>query len=222
MWLRRILMNQADASPGGGATVAPAASQAQGTAAPAPTIDVANLAKDIGAQVRDAMFAELRRAGVLSDGNGKKGKETQGGDGATPPPAQAGDDIERRIQRASDLEGAMGHAQLSNDQKARVRVLFKADSPEDIGGWVSSTVTALGIGKTAAAIQQTTNQGTTTPPQRTASDAGGIAPPGQQNGEQLLHKMSDTDREAWIRQNGIGPYMRKLEEELKGRRIKFR
>jgi hypothetical protein len=224
--LKKILMNAADGSPGGGAAPAAPAQGAPAQAPAAPPIDYAELAKQIADRVtptvRDSVFAEARRAGIMPDDKKKKDAAPQGDGAPAPSVGMSHDDVARLVQRTSDLEASLSDAGLDPEQKGLLRSLFKSTNPDDVGGWVGSTLKALKIGRSATQ-QQNGGAPQAQPPQRPASDGGGPAPVNGQSGdEQLLHKMSKVDRDAWIRQHGHAAYMKKLEEEMRGRAVQVR
>jgi hypothetical protein len=156
--LTRILMNAqpGDGSPGGApppaAVPTPAPPPpAQGDVASLIADQVKNLAPAIVQQVNDAVFANLRRAGVLGEGGGKKpagGTGTEPPTPATPPPAG---DNNRSLLRSFDR--ATAKLGLSDAAVERMEREFLAERPTDVAGWVKSYLSDFGI-----------NQGAATPP----------------------------------------------------------
>ena len=225
----RMLLNAHpnDGSPGGGAPAGAGASgsaPAAGAAPPAPpAIDVKEIATQVASTVRDSVFAELRKSGVLGKGEKPTG-ETPAPQGGSQPLTAA--DVERISERASEL--GRGLAGLSDEQAAIMRRLFKADAPDDVTAWVKTTRTALGFDKGAG------GGGPTSTPAAPAAAAGaaanGSGAPKSDRGGQAgtvltddtpVIDMSDEDRAAWIKKNGLGKYYQRVQQELKGRRLRI-
>lgn len=219
----RILMQKADAPAGGGQI--PPSSQAEATAQPganppAAQPDMAALVKDVVGQVRDSMFAELRKAGVLGGGkSGGKGDPPAG----EAPPASTGqgvslDEVQAMVTRESAYARALGAASLTPEQEGLVQTLYKAAKPDDPAGFVAATLKTLGIG----ARSDSTNQMRPATNQRPVSDAGGPAPSSQPGGAPTLLKMSEADRADWLRERGPVAFRQQLQKELRGASVKVR
>src|SRR5688500_18714004 len=130
---RFILMNVEGGSPGGGApagVATPAATpQAQGAAgAAAPGLDVSALV----AQVKDGIFAELRRSGVFKGGQDPKPNDpSPETPAAATPSSVSAQDVDRLVSRARAFERVTAKAQLTDKQAARMEAALRADAPED-------------------------------------------------------------------------------------------
>jgi hypothetical protein len=223
-WLSNILMNQADSSPGGGA--APAATpQAQGAApAQTPAFDTTSIAAAVAEQVRNSMFAELRRAGVLGGDNNErsqpKPKAGRHDEGAAPPPSVSTADV----QKVAKFQRALGAAGFTSDQESIIETLFDVEKPEvgAIGEWVAAKAKALGITKGAGTGTTNPTGQVATPPAQPASNAGAPAGPSQFTEDTPLWKLSPEDRAAFIRQKGLTVYRQTLQQQLRGVRVTVR
>lgn len=145
---KRIFMNEADGSPGGGAA---AASPAAPTAAPTapetpPTSIVDQVASLIDSKLKafeNGFFANARRAGVL--------KKDEPAAPAAPPaaaPASTGlsaDDVKAMIARENAIARVSTESKLTSAQEKWMRDLVEASKPDDVLGYCKSFVTDLGI-----------------------------------------------------------------------------
>lgn len=208
--LMRYLMNaQAnDGSPGGApaggqGTGTPAAPQANGDVAAAVADQLKTLAPAIAQQVNDAVFANLRRAGVLG-GGGQPGRQP-GGAGDPPAPQQqqqgqpqpqpAGGDVRALIARERAFTRAVNGAKLSDGQLARMERAFEAEQPEDVAGWVKSYLTDFGLAPQASGANPNASNN--------AAGAGGARPPQNRpppvsdGGAPGANASGDYDGQAW-------------------------
>jgi hypothetical protein len=162
----RILRNQEGSSPGNGAAPQPPAQtpaepQAQGAA----QLDARKLAEE----VRNSVFAEMRKAGLL----GKRADEQPATTPATPP-AQASPqpvDTQTLIARERAFSRAMAGSgrQMSDAQVARMERAYEAEAPPDPAGWVKGYLADM-FGTASGTI---TTPGPSGPPR---SDHGSPAP----------------------------------------------
>lgn len=147
--LIRILMNAqpGDGSPGGApppaAAPTPAPPPAQGDVASLIADQMKTLAPAIAQQVNDAVFANLRRAGVLGEGGGKKPAAPTGDPAA---PAQPQPAVENRSLLRS-FDRATAKLGLSDAAIERMEREFLAERPTDVNGWVKGYLSDFGIGQ---------------------------------------------------------------------------
>lgn len=221
----RILLNEVGSSPGSGAappansTPAPAPAPAPSPAQPQQLS--AEATKAIADQVRDGVFAELRRSGVLTEKKAQT-KAPENGTSPNAPPAMDPSKL-RALDRAV---ARAGHAdRISSAAYERLERAFVAEAPEDTEAWVKEYFSAF-TGPAQPAQSQPTTAPTGTPPaptnQRPDSDRGGTPPPKVPAEEADLVKMSDADRAAIIKEKGLSWYRTQLAKQLKGRPITFR
>lgn len=203
MFIKRFLMNEEGASPGNGTAPAPAPAaepQAQGAA---PVVD----ANAIAQQVRDSIFAELRRNGALKEKS--KGKEEPA------PPAPAAD--LRRLDRAARTNA---HAQRLNDAAyQRLERAFAEENPPDAGAWLQDYFDGMGVAQQAAPAVATT----TTTQQRSASPVsdGGTPPARLPLEEQQIVGMPKEDLLHLIKMKGA-PWVRsKIIEQTRNGIVKL-
>lgn len=200
---QRILMQEADASPGSGAPApAPTEAPAQG-AAPAPAIDV----NAIVTQVRDSMFAELRRSGVLGK---EKPKAKTSDEPPTPVNYRA---LDRAVARHP-------HAQKLNDAAyTRLERAYAAESPEDAGQWLKDYFEGMGVAETSPPAPAKPAE-----PQRSAVPLNGGTPPvptpDLENAPIL--SMSEADRQHLLKTKGAKWYMEQFAKQTKGLSIRLR
>lgn len=224
------MLNEVDASPGGGA--APAQEPAQPTdAAPAQGNPVDEMMAKFEAKLeswRNGVFATVRQ---MVDKKGSPGKEpkrteTRGDE----PAATAQHDPAEVFMRLRSLDRAVmaTGATLSERQLSRIERDFKAESPDDVSAWVRSYLDDLGIQKPAPAGQQalTVNPETKQPAQpRTAipASSGGSPPPPKADPEDLdILSLSPDDVQDLIRKKGVPWYNEQFRKQLKGKSIKLR
>lgn len=185
---KRIFMNEADASPGGGtatpAPAAPPASTPAQEATPAVSIDqVKNLMSETLTGFKNALFADMRKAGAL-------GKEKPNGDStttptATPPaaaPATSGlteADLEARLEQERVITRVQVENKLSEAAIKRMKSALKAEKPDDIAAWTSSYLADLGLVRTTdPSTPSAVTAPTVAPNGAPASDKGSPAPSG--------------------------------------------
>lgn len=214
--LSRILMNEVDASPGGGA--APAA-PAEPTAAPtAPVFDPDALVSRLMGAVEEKLTAHqnatnaaLRKAGVFKDKPaGESPTPTQPTTSA--PSVQAGlsmADVEAMLERERVITRAATEHKLSDAVVKRMKGMLTAEKPEDVSGWVSSFVADMGLAKAAPApssAQPTSQQATPAPAKPNISDRGAAAPTDTRDSDGVLNsrplEMTPHDVEALVLKHG--------------------
>lgn len=144
----RILMNEADASPGNGAPVAPPVTPAPIAAPTAPETPAAP-APDVNALVeaklkafQNEFFANARKAGLLK-------KDEAPAAPATPAPTatvgMSADEVRALVARETTITRVAAAHKLSATQEKWMRDLVDAHKPDDVAGYCQSFVTDLGI-----------------------------------------------------------------------------
>lgn len=161
----RILRNQEGSSPGSGAPPSPAPTPAEPQAQGAASVDVRKIADE----VRNSVFAEMRKAGML----GKRADEQPATTPATPP-AQAPSppvDTQTLIARERAFSRAMASSgrQMSDAQVARMERAYEAEAPQNPAEWVKGYLADM----FGTASNATTTPGPSGPPR---SDHGSPAP----------------------------------------------
>jgi len=222
----RVLRNQADASPGGGATPSnngsTTAAAPSGSSAPSSApIDVSAIAEQVARQVNDSVFASLRRAGVL--GSDKGAKRADAPDTGAPAPANPVGMSEEHVAKLMRLNRALGAAGLSAEQESAIEKLFKLESPDDVSGWVANTVRSLGFGK-ATSTPTTAPSVTTAPNPAPASNGGAPGSPAPSYDDAPWSRPQDVvDR--LVREKGYPKAARELRDALqkavRGRRFEL-
>lgn len=225
--LKRILMNQVDASPGNSAGAAPAAvpdevqPQAQGAAPISITqadLDAAIAsAVDRGiAKARDSLYAEARRSA-----SGQKPAKASD----SPPSAAAQATLDplklRSLDRALAKTGLA--SRLTDSQYQRAEKAFAAEDPSDAEAWTSDyfagfsgspSTTTQPSAAPAAAIPAQPAQPTNAQP---ASSRGAPPAPQVPLDEMNVWTMSVADRDAFIAKHGTKKYLEKARQQ--GRNI---
>ena len=215
----RILMSEADA-PGGGNGAAPVATPATPSepAAPTPVAQAPSVDVDaIAAKVRDSLFAEMRKAGVLGKQNKTKTDE--------PAPPQAPAPLDPFAMRKLDFAlTKMGvSADLTQSQYERAHRDFASEAPGDAESWARDYFHGF---KSSAPQPQPVQTAPAPKPnpqsQSPVSDRGSPPPNAVPLHEADLWTMSESDRAALIREKGIKWYSDKLKAQGKGRAITLR
>lgn len=182
-------MNEADASPGGGASpaapVEPAAANPATAPAPAVSVDqVKSLMTEMLGGFKNALFADMRRAGVLGK---EKATETP-----TPAPATAAAsapvstglsaaDVEAMLEQERVITRVQFENKLTDAQIKRMKAALKADKPEDVSTWTSTYLADMGLVRQADSNPVPTIQ--PQPAGAPISDKGSPAPGGVTNWE---------------------------------------
>lgn len=193
--LFKMLMQQADASPGSGSATgattdkpadiasgpSDAGTQAQGQGA-GQTVSAEALTK-MFTDLKNSVEASTRRMieGALGKKTGKSGSKSNESrapatdDDASQSTTQAEPDM-RALDRAAGRALRQLDAELSDRQYARMERDFKAEAPTDVGTWVSEWLADIGItkkdGGTGTAQQQQTAQQSTQQNNNQAPDSG--------------------------------------------------
>lgn len=206
--LSRILMNEADASPGNGAPAAPAAPAAPTATTPAPAIDldalVTRLSGVIDEKVKasqNATHAALRKAGVFKQ-EGPTG-EPAPTPVAQPTPsapiaAQAGltpADVDARMEARLELERVIATREakygLTEAQAKRLRSSLSGISREALATEADSYLADLGLAKTPTpaptAAPVSAPAATAAPAKPNISDRGAAAPTDTRDSEGVLN-----------------------------------
>jgi hypothetical protein len=185
----RILMNEADGSPGGGAAPAtPAAPIAAPTAPETPALTAEAVATIVATAVdtklkafENGLFANARKAGLLGK---EKSAETPSVSSAAAAPASTGlsaDEVEALIEQTRVLTKVQLENKLSDAAVLRMKSALKADKPNDVSTWTASYLADLGLVRTS---QESSTPTTSAPAVAIApntapiSDRGSPAPTG--------------------------------------------
>jgi len=228
MHLRRFHSQQVDETQGsGGAAIRAAVVQAEPTAATppvqpqaqaAPSIDVAAIVAETVKQTRDSIFAEMRRNGTLKDPKPSKDNTARG----ETPTVDA--DTVRARERAFDR--AVARLDLSQGAIDRMDKAFRAESPDDVQGWINGYLSDFGItGKASAATA--TAPTTVQPAAPTAKSAepisnAGSPPASRAAPEDLdLASLNESDALAVLKKLGAAEVRKRLAKQLTGRRLKL-
>ncbi|HTJ43036.1 MAG TPA: hypothetical protein VL463_13120 [Kofleriaceae bacterium] len=247
MYLRKMLMNAVDASPGNGA-VQPAASATapiSGTPA-APTSTPAQPQAQGGAdfaealaaaekRIRDSMYADLRRRGLLKDDKpGTSGAAAPSTD--TPPPTQQTAqpvDVQAMVKAALARQGSfnrMLNAYDANTAQAElVERMFTLENPSDadIASWVKSIADGMGLkprgqapAPSAQAAPATPPVPPTQPPQAAnavpITSGGSAPPPTGVNADKFTLATSEADFKSYQRTHGNAKVIEHAKASLKG------
>lgn len=162
MLIRPPLRNEQDGSPGGGsvpaAPAAPAASNGGSSAAPSSfPVDaikaiVAEAVAGITPQIRDGVFAELRRAGQLKTEKATPAAPapTQADAPASPSaPGMTAADYQQARARDRAFDRAIATAGLTDGQRDTLESLYVSVNPPDPHAWASDLIAKMGLGKSA-------------------------------------------------------------------------
>lgn len=221
--ITRILQNQADGSPGNGAPVTPPAAvetpaqpAAQTPAAPAAPAPAD--ADAIAAKVRDSLFAELRKAGLFEKNKPAPASGAKPNGEAQAPQA---DPIKlRALDRALSRTGLAD--KLTDAQYRRAERDFVVEDPSDADSWAKDYFTGF-VGSHAPAPVQNAATVAAQPaapaqPSNAIPASSRGAPPAPQVPLEEMNPwtMSETDRDAFIKQKGIKVYLEKARQFGKG------
>lgn len=170
-------------------------------------------AQAITAGVKDSLFAELRRSGVL--GKGKKESAPEQANGSQPTVNRASS--ERALLRA------MNRYDLSDAAAARVEKAYDAEGPEDPGAWLSTYMADLGI-KARGEQKEMANPAPTAKSHDDKAPVTGDSPGGsvKYTDDTPLWKLSHEDRAALIKQKGGQWYREKLRAQASGLKVTVR
>lgn len=212
MLIKRICMQEADASPGSGQAPVPAPTepQAQGAAA---TPDIGQIVSDALRQQRDSIFAELRRSGVL--GSEKKSKSTE-----TPaPPAAHQPDLGRLRQLDRALARTPHASRLNDAAYARLERAFVDEAPSDASQWLADYFEGMGIAQHQAAPSAATAAPAPARSATPVSDGGTPPAPRAPLEDRDILSLSKEDRDHLIKQKGPKWYIARVLEQNKGKSV---
>lgn len=191
MRINRILRNQEGTSPGGGAPPAPADPSAQsGAQAAAPAISADALKSAVSEaltavlpDLRNGIFADLRKAGAFT--KGKAEAEPVATPSPGPAPAQTGlsmADVEAMLERERVITARATKYDLGEGAIRRMKSALSGVAPDQLATEADAFVSDLGLARLASNINQPSNTAPAQPaPVSTApplSDKGSPAPGG--------------------------------------------
>jgi len=216
MIIERTTAPEADATNGNSAAPAPAPEhQNEPQAQAAPAITREDL-RAITSEIRDGLFAELRKSGVFDQ---KKSKAAPSADPTSTQNTAQPDPIKlRSLDRALAKTGLA--SRLSDSQYQRAEKMFVAEDPADVDAWVKDVFDGYGVAPPATATAQPTPA---PKPQNAqpASDRGSPPPSQVPLYEADLMTMSDSDRTALTREKGPRWFRDQLAKQLKGRPMRI-
>jgi hypothetical protein len=223
--LKRILMNQVDASPGNSAGAAPAdvppaqaAPQAQG--APTPAISPEDFTKLVTSVADLAKSVNSLHAADRRTREGKQPAKPDGADGATP----IADDPSSQLARRDAFDDATSELKLTKGQRQILRELvdLKKLHPSDVDGFVTDHATRAGWAVSSNATQPSAAPAAASPampaqPSNAQPASSRGAPPAPQVplDEMNVWTMSVADRDAFIAKHGMKKYLEKARHQGK-------
>jgi hypothetical protein len=219
---KRILMNAADGSPGGGSSPAPTSPTnppAQGGAQP--QYVTKDDLKSFADEMRNGLFADARRAGML--GKDSKTKQPQRGGDEDPPsssPATAPDPMKfRELDRAVTRLGFAD--KLDDTAFKRMERAFIEEAPTDAAAWVKGFLGGFGLAQSApaTAAEQKPTTTVTDPKRPPVSNAGGVPTSQVPIEERSLIGMSESDINHLVKTKGIQWVRQTLYRQLRGVRV---
>lgn len=196
---------------------APTTAPAQGPALDSEAI------RSIAGEVRNAVFAELRRGGVLRDVTADKSVTKA-------PKAEQAGDVEDRIAaiqqdnvRMRAYDKACASLGLDDEQATMLEALYRSANvqPDQAREWLATTASRLKIGSRSNS-QPNTQPTTQASPSRSVSDAGAPAQPLAVTEDTSALDMSPADRAAYIKRHGIAAFRQKVQRDSKGVRVSIR
>lgn len=195
---------------------APTTAPAHGTALDSEAI------RAIEERVHNAVFAKLRRGGVLQDAADKPVTKA--------PKAEQAGDVEDRIAaiqqdnvRMRAYDKACASLGLDDEQATMLEALYRSANvqPDQAREWLASTASRLKIGNRSSS-QPNTQPTTQASPSRSVSDAGAPAQPLAVTEDTSALDMSPADRAAYIKRHGIAAFRQKVQRDSKGVRVSIR
>lgn len=203
--IARILMNEADASPGGGAPVStPAAPEGQ---AQAPSLDslVEKLTGVIDQRLegmKNSVEANTRR--MIEGALGKKKGEPAKADPPTPAASSApvSSPDSKKWATFNRKAGALG---MSENAIARLERAFEMENPDDVAGWFDGYVADLGIkapSEKAAATPSAPAPATATPAASATPAAPAPSTAVSGDGPDSVRKWDESTLRAYLGKNG--------------------
>jgi hypothetical protein len=228
---QRIFMQQEDGAPTGAPPPpAPAPTDPPAPGA-SPAVDVTAIAAAVAQQVKDGVFAELRRTGVLGKEKAPKPvSEPPPSSTTTPPPPDIGKlrMLDRAIARSPHA------ARLNDAAYTRLERAFIEETPADAASWLTDYFEGMGVSATPTPAAPAAPAATPTAPAvpnaapapRTAvpvSGGGGSPPaPTVPLEEQDLLRLSKEDRDHLIKQKGPRWWMQTLAAQSRGKSLTVR
>jgi hypothetical protein len=202
--------NSADAAPVVNATTEP-----QAQAAPGITRDDL---KSFASDIRDGIFADLRKAGVF----GKTSKANR--QDAKEETAPTADDPSSLLALRDAFDDATSDLKLTKGQRQLLRESVMTKRPDDVDGYVSDYATRAGWNQAPVSSPNAVQAATAPKPQNAqpVSDRGAPPPSQVPLAEADLVTMSESDRAHLIKEKGLRWYKDHLAGQLKGRRMLLR
>lgn len=200
-------------APAGGATTQPNP-QAQGGAPQGVTLEqLKSLLDDHGTKVHNAIFAEIRKAGVFEGKEPKDSKDSKPG----APSALTADDVSQMMARRDTLHGAIASVKIPEGARQRMLGDFARENPADVGGWAKKYCEDYGFMSSAATPPAPASP--TGPPM---SNLGSPAGPTTITEDTPLWRMSESDRAQLLKQKGHTWFRQKYYADLRQTRVKVR
>lgn len=222
----RMLMNIAGDAPGGGAgggTPAAPAPPAQGGAVP--SIDVNALATQLagvlGPQIRNSVFADLRKSGVFKGRDPDDQTTTQ-----TPPAPQAGEQpltqatVAKMLERRDNLAAALDGKNVPARARARLMSDFEREAPGDVAKWVTDYLSDFGLSSGSGGANPDPSR-----PQGAPVSGIGATPNSQPLGaseDTPLWKLSPEDRAHFLKTKGPKAFRERYYAGLRTARVRVR
>jgi hypothetical protein len=141
---QRILMNEQDGSPGGGAAAVPPAQLPATPAVAQPTLTIEDIKSTITNQfteLSNGFFANLRKTGAL------KTEKPTAQPAAEAAPGITAADVDMRIARAEALTTLKVQHGISDGAFARMKAAMAAENPADPVTWAISYASDMGLTK---------------------------------------------------------------------------
>jgi hypothetical protein len=225
----RILMNEADSSPGNGAPAEPAAPAAP-TAAPTAPVDLDAIVTKLSAVVdeklaahKNATFAELRKAGAFKQDKPADPAPAAQSTPSAPVAAQAGlsiADVEALLERKGIVASRAAKHGLSESQLKRFESAMAGVSRESLASEADAYLADMGLAKapTAAPAPPAAAPTQASPAKPNISDRGTAAPTDTRDSEGVLNsrplEMTPHDIDALILKHGPDKGMQMFQERV--------
>lgn len=218
----RILMQQEDSAPTGAPIPAPDPAPTEAPAqGAAPTLDVTAIAATITEQVKNGVFAELRRSGAF--GKEKPAKPSTTTSTEAPPQVNL-----RALDRAVARHPSAG--QLSDRAYERLERAFQAEAPDDATAWLADYFQGMGVAAPQPAQPATpaapavTTAAPAAPRSAVPISSGGGSPPAPTVPleERDILSLSESDKLHLIKTKGPVWYSKTLAEQNKNKLVRIR
>jgi hypothetical protein len=220
----RMLMNEQDASPGGGAMPAPAPTtepQAQGVAG----LTMEDLQRVLG-EFKNSVIADARRVSESIAGKKKGEPKAEPAERQAAPKASMPEDYAKLRARDRAFERSIRNVQLTDAQVERMERALELEQPDDVASWSAAYIADFGLGKQSSTGAPPP---TSAAPPRSAhpvSDGGSPAPVTAPSDQQDPWRISDDDAKAIIRRDGLAVagarWKQELYRSLSGRRVRIK